>query len=88
MTSWANWIMMVAYNGGWIALALFVAFSVIYPIWSIYKEKLQASKYVSDGQICVLIALIGAKYALGIGALTVLVISIARVSALTTSAIL
>ncbi len=76
------WFYSFMNNGGMIVVAIYVVFTIVYILQSVYKTHLQKKKNASNPEVVVLLSMTILKWIAGIALPASLVIVMAHVSAL------
>lgn len=77
-----NWFYSFMNNGGMIVVAIYVIFSIVYILQSVYKTHLQKKRNASNPEVVVLLSMTILKWVAGIALPASIVIVMAHVSAL------
>ena len=80
--SFNNWIVSFFSNGGMIVVTIYIVFSVIFIMQSVYKTHLQKKRNASNPEVVMLLSMTILKWVAGIAFPASLVITMAHVSAL------
>ena len=80
--TFSNWIGSFFNNGGMIVVAIYIIFTVIFIMQSVYKTHLQKKRNASNPEVVVLLSMTIFKWVAGIAFPASLVIVMAHVSAL------
>lgn len=80
--SFNAWINSFFSNGGMIVVTIYIVFSVIFIMQSVYKTHLQKKRNASNPEVVVLLSMTIFKWVAGIALPASLVITMAHVSAL------